>query len=50
MYEVLIDFNSCEKETLFRETMKMFGFSAVTQKAKKYLEFALAALKASGRI
>ena len=50
MYEVLIDFNSCEKDTLFRETVKLFGLSTVTAKARKFLEYGLDALKKSGRI
>ena len=50
MYEVLMDFNSCEKDTLFRETVKLFGLSAVTAKARKYLEYGFAALQKSGRI
>ena len=50
MYEVLIDFNSCEKDTLFRETVKMFGLSAVTAKARKFLEYGFAVLQKSGKI
>ena len=50
MYEVLVDFNSCKQETLFRETIKLFGLSAVTSKAKKYLEYGFTALQKSGRI
>jgi hypothetical protein len=50
MYEVLIDFNSCEKDTLFRETVKLFGLSAVTAKARKFLEYGFTALQKSGRI
>ena len=50
MYEVLIDFNSCEKEILFRETVKLFGLSAVTAKARKFLEYGFSALQKSGRI
>ena len=50
MYEVLMDFNSCEKDTLFRETVKLFGLSAVTAKARKYLEYGFSALQKSGRI
>ena len=50
MYEVLIDFNSCEKDTLFRETVKLFGLSAVTAKARKFLEYGFTALRESGRI
>lgn len=50
MYEILIDFNSCELDTLYRETIKLFGFSAVTSKARKYLDFGMEALRHSGRI
>ncbi len=50
MYEVLIDFSSCEQDTLYRETVKLFGFSAVTAKARKYLDFGMKALKKSGRV
>jgi hypothetical protein len=50
MYEVLIDFNSCEKETLFRETVKLFGLSAVTAKARKFLEYGFTVLQKSGKI
>ena len=50
MYEVLIDFNSCEKDTLFRETVRLFGLSAVTAKAHKFLEYGFTALQKSGRI
>ena len=50
MYEVLVDFHSCEPDTLYRETVKLFGFSAVTAKARKYLDAGFQALKQSGRI
>ena len=50
MYEILVDFDSCEKDTLFRETIRRFGFSAVTARARRYLEFGLKALRASGRV
>ncbi len=50
MHEVLIDFNSCEQDTLYRETIKLFGFTAVTTKARKYLDMGILALKQSGRM
>ena len=50
MCEGLMDFNSCEKDTLYRETVKLFGLSAVTAKARKFLEYGFAALQKSGRI
>ena len=50
MCEVLFDFASCEKDVLFRETIRLFGLNTLTAKARQYLEFALAALQESGRI
>ncbi|MBR4673035.1 MAG: DUF3320 domain-containing protein [Victivallales bacterium] len=50
MLEILTDFASIEQETLFRETVRLFGLSTVTQKARKYLVFALEALRKSGKI
>ena len=50
MVELLTDFTSCEQGTLFRETVKLFGLSVVTQKARKYLMFALEALRKSGKV
>lgn len=50
MYEILVDFASCEPEALYRETMKVFGFSVVTSKARRYLDLALTTLRATGRI
>ena len=50
MQEILLDFTTCEKDTLFRETVKLLGMSVVTAKARKYLEFGLQALKESGRL
>ena len=50
MQEILLDFNSCEKEILFRETVKLFGLSAVTAKARKFLEYGFAILQKTGRI
>ncbi len=50
MYEVLVDFNSCEKDTLFRETVKLFGLSAVTAKARKFLEYGFTVLHKNGKI
>ena len=50
MQEILLDLNSCEKEILFRETVKLFGLSAVTSKARKFLEYGFAVLQQTGRI
>jgi hypothetical protein len=49
MHEILIDFNSCEKDVLFRETVKLFGLSAVTAKARKFLEYGFAVLQKRNR-
>ncbi len=50
MFEVLVDFSSCEQDTLYRETVKLFGLSVVTAKARKYLDWGLKVLRESGRI
>ena len=50
MCEVLFDFASCEKDVLFRETIRLFGLNTLTAKARQYLEYALAVLQESGRI
>ena len=50
MYEVLVDFASCERDVLFRETIRLFGMNTLTAKARQYLEYALAALRNSGRL
>lgn len=38
MREILSDFHSCEKDVLYRETLKLFGLSFLTEKARKYLD------------
>lgn len=50
MYEVLTDFHSCEQDVLYRETVKLFGFSAMSNKMRKYLDIAMQVLRESGRI
>ena len=50
MYEVLVDFASCEHDVLFRETIRLFGLNTLTAKARQYLEYAVAVLQNSGRI
>ena len=50
MCEVLFDFASCEKDVLFRETIRLFGLNTLTAKARQYLEYAFAMLQESGRI
>ena len=50
MYEVLADFASCERDVLFRETIRLFGLNTLTAKARQYLEYAVALLQNSGRI
>ena len=50
MYEVLVDFASCEQDALFRETLRVFGLNTLTAKARQYLEYALAVLQKSGRV
>ena len=50
MQDILIDYNYCEKEVLFREAVKLFGLSAVTSKARKFLEYGYEILQKTGRI
>ena len=50
MFEVLVDFASCEHDVLFRETIRLFGLNTLTAKARQYLEYAVAVLQNSGRI
>lgn len=50
MYEILKDFNSCPPDTLFRETLKIFGLFSVTQKARNFLGYGLEVLQKNGKI
>ncbi len=50
MYEVLVDFASCEHDVLFRETIRLFGLNTLTAKARQYLEYAVAVLRNTGRL
>ncbi len=50
MYEILVDFTSCDREVLFRETIRLFGFNKLTEKAQQFLEYAIDVLQKSGRI
>ena len=50
MYEIVVDFTSCDRDVLFRETIRLFGLNKLTEKAQRYLEYALAMLQESGRI
>ncbi len=45
MREVLADFSDIAQEALYREAVKLFGFAAVTQKARKCLDVAYGLLK-----
>lgn len=50
MHEILMDFNSCEQDTLYRETLKLFSLSTLTNKARKYLDYGMNILKQCSRI
>ena len=50
MYEILVDFTSCDRDVLFRETLRLFGLNALTAKARQYLDCALAVLQKAGRV
>ena len=50
MYEVLVDFASCDRDVLFRETIRLFGLNTLTAKARQYLGYAFDVLTKSGRV
>lgn len=50
MYEILVDFTTCDRDVLFRETIRLFGFNKLTEKARQHLEYAVSVLQNSGRI
>ncbi|WP_294504668.1 DUF3320 domain-containing protein [uncultured Victivallis sp.] len=50
MHEILTDFGSCERDTLYRETLRLFGLSTVTNKARRFLEIAEKVLVQTGRV
>ena len=50
MFEILNDFGSCERDTLYRETLRLFGLSMVTKKARNFLEIAEKVLQQTGRV
>ncbi|MBR0505485.1 MAG: hypothetical protein IJJ84_08755, partial [Kiritimatiellae bacterium] len=40
MREVESDFGACEQDALYRETLKRFGLTVLTPKARSYLDVA----------
>ena len=50
MLDVLLGFQSCEQEALYRETLRSLGFATLTDKARPLLDAALALLRQSGKI
>lgn len=50
MYEVLLGFQSCGQEALYRETLKGLGFATLTDKTRPFLDAALDVLRGSGKI
>lgn len=50
MCEVLTDLGGCHQEELYKETLKLFGLSALTSKARKLLDVAFVILQNSGMI
>ena len=50
MCEILTDLGGCHQDELYRETIKLFGLSTLTAKARKFLDVAFALLQASGLI
>ena len=50
MCEVLADLGGCHQDELYKETLKLFGLSTLTAKARKILDVAFKALQNSGLI
>lgn len=50
MVDVLMDLQACDQDVLYRETLRLFGFSTLTKKARLYLDWGYASLEKSGRI
>lgn len=50
MCEVLTDLGGCHQEELYKETLKLFGLSTLTTKARKLLDVAFRVLQNSGMI
>ena len=50
MFRVVSDVGTCNTDLLYRETLKLFGLSALTAKAKACLDVGMHVLEQSGRI
>ena len=50
MCEVLEELGGCHQDELYRETIRLFGFSTLTAKARKYMDVAFGLLRNSGRV
>jgi hypothetical protein len=50
MLEILDGFQSCEQDPLYRETLRAFGFSTLTNKARPLLDAALELLRNTGKV
>lgn len=50
MHAVLVDFQSCGQERLYRETVKILGFASLTAKMRKTLDIWFQVMSQSQRI
>ena len=50
MCEILTDLGGCHQDELYRETIKQFGLSTLTARARKFLDAAFVLLQKSGLI
>lgn len=50
MYEILLGFQSCGQEALYRETLKELGYSTLTERTRPYLDAALGVLRRVGKV
>lgn len=50
MVDVLLDLQACDRDVLYRETLRLLGFSTLTKKARAYLDDGYGSLERSGKV
>ena len=50
MVSIVTDLGGCDVESVYKETMKLFGLGGVTAKARRYLDIAMKYVEDTGRL
>ena len=50
MVSIVTDLGGCDIESVYKETMKLFGLGGVTAKARRYLDIAMKYVEDTGRL